>query len=91
MALLRVISINLFLKYSKLLMTSPISTDRRGRDRMVVGCKTTYAISAYHHLSCEFESRSREVYSIQHYVIKFVLDLRQVDGLPGRSSFHYES
>jgi len=27
-------------------------------DRMVVGFKTTYAISAYHYLSCEFESRS---------------------------------
>jgi hypothetical protein len=29
---------------------------------------------------CEFESRSGEVYSIYHYVIKFVSDLRQVDG-----------
>ena len=28
-----------------------------------------YAISAYHHWSCEFESHSDEVYSIQHYVI----------------------
>ena len=28
----------------------------------------------------EFESRSDEVYSIQYYVIKFVSDLRQVDG-----------
>ena len=28
-----------------------------GHDRMVVGF-TTYAISAYHHLYCEFESRS---------------------------------
>jgi len=27
----------------------------RGRDRMVVGFTTTCAISAYHHLSCEFE------------------------------------
>ena len=27
-----------------------------------------------------FESRSCEVYSIQHYLIKFVSDLRQVDG-----------
>ena len=25
------------------------SSDRRGRDRMVVGFTTTYAISAYHH------------------------------------------
>ena len=31
---------------------------RHGRDRMVVGFTTTYAISAYHHQSCEFESRS---------------------------------
>ena len=31
----------------------------RGRDRMVVGFTTTYAMSAYHHLRCEFESRGR--------------------------------
>jgi hypothetical protein len=37
-------------------------------------------ISAYHHWSCEFESHSDEVYSIQDYVIKFVSDLRQVGG-----------
>jgi hypothetical protein len=48
---------------------------------MVVEFITTYAMSAYHHLCCEFESRSGEVYSIQHYVIKFVSDLRQVGGL----------
>jgi hypothetical protein len=29
---------------------------RRGRDCMVVGFTTTYAISAYHHKRCEFES-----------------------------------
>jgi hypothetical protein len=28
--------------------------NRRGRDRMVVGFITTYAISAYHHWCCEF-------------------------------------
>ena len=50
---------------------------RRGRDRMVVGFTTTYAISAYHHWCCEFESRSGR--GVQHYVIKFVRDLRQVD------------
>ena len=33
---------------------------------------------AYHHWSCEFESRSGEVCSIQHYVIKFVSNLWQV-------------
>ena len=34
------------------------SRGRRGRDRMVVGFATTYAISAYHHQRCEFEPRS---------------------------------
>jgi len=29
-----------------------------GHDRMVVGFTTTRAITANHHLSCEFESRS---------------------------------
>jgi hypothetical protein len=29
----------------------------RGRDPMLVGFTTTYAISAYHHWCCEFESR----------------------------------
>ena len=52
--------------------------DRHGRNRMAVGILTTYAISAYHHERCEFESRSGEVYSIQHYVIKIVSDMRQV-------------
>jgi hypothetical protein len=53
---------------------------RLGRDRMVVGFTTTYTIpvSTYHHWSWEFEPRSGEVYSIQHYVIKFVSYLRQV-------------
>jgi hypothetical protein len=49
-----------------------------GRDCMVVGCTTTYAISAYHHWCCEFESRSRR--GVQHYVITIVSDLRQVGG-----------
>ena len=30
-----------------------------GRDRMVVGFTTIYAISAYHHYSCELKSISR--------------------------------
>ena len=49
-------------------------------DRMVVGFMTTHAISAYHHQRYEFDYRSGEVYSIQHYVIKFVSNLRQVGG-----------
>jgi hypothetical protein len=44
----------------------------------VVGFTTTYIISAYHHWCCEFESRSGR--GVQHYVIKFVNDLRQVSG-----------
>ena len=55
-----------------------VPVGHRGRDRMVVGFTTKYAISAYHHLSYELEYRSGEVYSIKHYVIKFVSDLRQV-------------
>jgi len=51
---------------------------RRCRDRMVVGFTTTYAIGVYHHWCCEFESRSG--WGVQHYVIKFVSDLRQVEG-----------
>jgi hypothetical protein len=53
---------------------------RGRRDLVVVGFITTYATSAYHHKRCEFESHSSEVYSIQYYVIKFVSNLRQVDG-----------
>jgi hypothetical protein len=51
---------------------------RRGRDRMVVRFTTTYVISAYHRWYCEFESRSGR--GVQHYVIKFASDLRQVGG-----------
>jgi hypothetical protein len=43
---------------------------------MVVGFINAYVISAYHHLRCEVEYSSDEVYSIQHYVIKFVRDRR---------------
>ncbi len=48
---------------------------RRGRDRIVAVFSTTYAICAYHY-SFGFDSRS--VGGVQHYVIKFVSDLRQV-------------
>ena len=53
---------------------------RRGCDHMVVGYTTTYAIGAYHHYSCQFKFRSGEMYSLQHYVIQFVSDLRRVGG-----------
>ena len=49
---------------------------RRGRDRIVVVFTATYAFSAYHNWSCEFESRSGR--GVQHNVIKFVSDLWQV-------------
>jgi len=45
---------------------------------MVVGFTTTYVISVYNNECCEFESRSERC--VQHYVIKFVSDLRQVCG-----------
>jgi len=45
----------------------------------VVGFSSTYAISVYHHLCCECESRSGR--GVQHYVIKFVSDLWQVGGI----------
>jgi hypothetical protein len=45
---------------------------------LVVGFTATYAISANHHWSCEFEPLSGDVYSIEHYVIKFASDLQQV-------------
>ena len=35
-------------------------------------------ISTYHHWCCEFESQSGR--GVQHYMIKFVSDLRQVNG-----------
>jgi len=54
------------------------SRGRRARDRMVVEFTTTYAISAYHHWCCEFDCRSGR--GVQHYVIKFISDLRQVGG-----------
>ena len=42
---------------------------RSGRDHMVVGFTTTYAISVYHHWCCEFKSRSEQ--GVKH-VINFV-------------------
>jgi len=49
-----------------LLTESFKARSRRGRDRMVVGYKTTYATSAYHHWCCGFECRSGR--GVQHYV-----------------------
>jgi hypothetical protein len=52
---------------------------RGRRGRMVVGFTTTCAISAYHHYKVVSSNLVHgEIYLIQHYVIKFVSDLRQV-------------
>ena len=48
-----------------------------GRDCIVVGFITTYAITTN---DVSSNHAHGEVYLIQHYVIKFVSDLRQVDG-----------
>jgi hypothetical protein len=57
---------------------------------MVVGFITTCVISAYDQYSCEFESRHGEAYSIQHYMITFVSDLRQVSGFFRYSDFLHQ-
>jgi len=59
---------------------SYITGGRRCRERIAVGFTTTRAVSVYHHYHWEFESRSCEVYSIQHNVINLVSDLGQVSG-----------
>jgi hypothetical protein len=54
---------------------------KHGRDRMVVGFSTTFMQSVP--ITTKVVSSNPvhgEVYSIQHYVIKFVSDLRQVGG-----------
>ena len=53
--------------------------DCHGCDRMVVGFTATCAISAYHQVVSSNPAHG-QVYSIQHYVIKLVSNLRQVGG-----------
>jgi hypothetical protein len=55
-------------------MENENSRGLRGRDCMTVRVTTTNAISAYHHRCCKLKSRSER--GVQHYVIKFVSDLR---------------
>ena len=69
-----------YLLWNKMIIQYTFVLKESGGDRMAVGFTTSFAISVYHHWSCEFKSHSGEVYSIQHYVIKFVSDLRQVGG-----------
>ena len=59
---------------------------RRGRDLMVVGFTTTCCNQCLSSLA--FEYRSGELYSIQHFVIKFVSDLQQVGGFLQVLRFH---
>jgi hypothetical protein len=54
-----------------------IMISKHGRDCMVAGFSTTYAIIT---IVVSSNPVHGEVYSIQHYVIKFVSDLRQVGG-----------
>jgi hypothetical protein len=61
---------------------------RGRRDRTLGRFTTTYAISAYHHWCCEFEFRSGR--GVQHNVIKFVSDLRQVVVFTGSSGFLHQ-
>jgi hypothetical protein len=62
-----------------LLQVFIMSRGRHGRDHIVVGLATTYAISAYHHYRCEFEPHSGEVYSIQHYAIEHFVFVPKVN------------
>jgi hypothetical protein len=55
---------------------------RGGHHRMVVRFTTTCSIS------CEFEPRPDEVYSIQHYVIKFATGLCFSPGTPVSTERH---
>jgi hypothetical protein len=64
--------------FRQMLVVFKYSKRSRGRDRMVVGKTTTYSINAYHHWCYQFESRSGR--GVQHYVIKFVSDLRVSTG-----------
>ena len=52
--------------------------DNTHRAVVVVGFTTTCVISAGHHKRYEIDPVHDEAYSIQHYVIKVVSDLRQV-------------
>ena len=45
---------------SSTIFNSVICKDLRGRDHLVTGFTTTYAISTYHHTRYEFESSSSD-------------------------------
>ena len=64
----------------------PLLTIKSWSWSYVVGFTTTCVVSAYHHYSCSNPDHG-EAYSIQHYVIKFVSDLRQVGGFLRENRF----
>jgi hypothetical protein len=68
-------------------MLNKILRDSCGSDGMVVTFTTTYAISTYHHWCCEFVPRPGG--GVQHYVIKFVSDLRQVANWLGEMQYSF--
>ena len=63
-----------------------LNKSRHDCDCLVVGFTTIYAISAYHHLVCEFESRSAR--GVQHYVIKFIPQF-SVCNIYGITSYYF--
>jgi len=56
------------------------SWGHRGRDRMVVGFTTTYIQRPITTKAMSSNAAHADVYSIQHYVIKFISDLLKVGG-----------
>jgi hypothetical protein len=60
---------------------------RRGRDRVVVGLNTTYAISAYHHWCWESSNLDQgDVYNIMWYSLSVTCDRSVVFSGPTVSS-----
>jgi hypothetical protein len=64
-----VVGIFVFIYFCWQCLCSFVLGVRRSQDRIVI---------AYHYWCCDFKSRSGR--GVQHYVIKFVSDLRQVGG-----------
>jgi len=79
---LRKTNVNLKINIGKLNVTLTLiyGRDRRGRDRMVVGLQQHVQSMSVPSNVVSTNPIKCEVYSIQHYVIKFVSDLRQVGG-----------
>jgi len=73
-------SILFYVKICICLICEIIYWNRGSYDHMVIGFTTTCAISANPTKVVSSNPVHGKVYSIQHYVIKFVSDLRQVSG-----------